>query len=113
MNEAKLQEYHDRLIAMLDVLEHEEELGQEGKKTVELDQQAVGRVSRGDALQQQSMAKATAQRRANQRLRIKAALGRVTEGEFGFCTECGEDIARRRLDLDPSHPTCVSCASGG
>ena len=79
---------------------------------VELDQQSVGRLSRMDAMQVQAMASAQSRRRAADRRRIEAALRRCEEGEFGFCTECGEEIAEKRLELDPAAPLCVACASG-
>jgi len=45
--------------------------------------------------------------------RIAAALARIDEGEFGYCIKCGDEIASRRLELDPAAPLCISCASGG
>ena len=102
--------------ALLDALEAqldaEDALGKEAQGTVTLDQQAVGRLSRQDALQAQEMAKATQVRRDQQRLRLKAARHRIADGEYGYCTECGEEIPARRLQLDPTLPTCVSCARG-
>ncbi len=77
-----------------------------------LDQSAVGRLSRMDALQAQAMAKATSTRRAQRRRRIAAALSRMDDGDFGYCTDCGEDIAPARLDLDPTVPSCIACARG-
>lgn len=77
---------------------------------VELDQQSVGRVSRVDALQQQAMAKAQEQQRARDFVRIKQALRRIEAGEFGICADCGEDIALKRLQVDPSVRLCISCA---
>lgn len=79
---------------------------------VELDQQSVGRLSRMDALQVQAMAQETSRRRATELRRIAAALSRIDEGEFGYCIKCGDEIARRRLELDPAAPHCIECASG-
>ena len=81
--------------------------------TVELQQDSVGRLSRMDALQQQAMAQAQTRRRAQERSRIKAALERIEEGEWGYCLTCGEDIAEARLRHDPSVAVCVGCASEG
>jgi len=81
------------------------------RKTVELDQQSVGRLSRQDALQQQAMAKAQDARRANELRRIDAALARIEAGDYGWCAECGEAIGAKRLDIDPIADCCVSCAS--
>lgn len=104
--------FNKRLQDELSDLETGDALGLESQKTVTLDQQAVGRLSRMDAMQQQAMAQATARRRGARRERIKHALQRISEDEFGYCTECGEDIPAARLTLDPATPTCVSCARG-
>lgn len=102
----------ERLHARLAELDAEDAAGQAGQKTVELDQQAVGRLSRMDALQNQAMAQAQARRRAVERQKIQAALKRIDEGEYGYCTECGEDIAPARLDIDPAIAICAACMRG-
>jgi len=107
-----LAKFKERLLAELAELDLDDARGAEGQKVVTLDQQAVGRLSRMDALQNQAMAKATQTRRTAQRQRIHAALARIDEDEFGFCEDCGEEIAKGRLDLDPTAPRCVSCAAG-
>ncbi|WP_292021388.1 TraR/DksA C4-type zinc finger protein [Maritimibacter sp. UBA3975] len=112
MDEATQARYRAMLEALLAELESDDQLGEEAQRTVTLDQQSVGRLSRMDALQGQAMAKATAARRAAQRRRIQAAFERMDEDEYGYCAECGEEIAEARLDLDPAVPTCISCARG-
>ncbi|KZL12473.1 RNA polymerase-binding transcription factor DksA [Pseudovibrio axinellae] len=82
----------------------------EDRATVVLDQQSVGRLSRMDALQRQAMAQANARQRARELQRINSALHRITEDEYGFCNECGEDIPEARLRVDPAALYCVSCA---
>ncbi len=79
--------------------------------TVELDQQSVGRLSRMDAMQQQEMAQAEARRRASDLVRIDIALKRMDEDEYGWCAECGEPIAYKRLEIDPAAALCIGCAS--
>lgn len=81
-------------------------------KPVELDQTVVGRVSRIDAIQQQEMTLAAQRRRVEQIQKIEAALRRIASGDFGYCIKCGEDIAEKRLELDPAIPTCINCAQG-
>ena len=39
-----------------------------------------------------------------------AALLRIDNGEYGECLNCGEDIAPKRLELDPANPVCIDCA---
>jgi DnaK suppressor protein len=63
-----------------------------------------------DAIQQQAMAQAEERRRGAERARIRAAIGRIDEGEWGYCVACGEEIAEGRLRNDPSLATCVGCA---
>ena len=101
----------DRLNARLEELDAEDAAGAEGQKTVELDQQAVGRLSRMDALQYQAMAQAQARRREAERTKIRAALSRLAEGEYGYCTNCGEEIAPARLKADPAIALCAECMS--
>ena len=78
---------------------------------VELDQQSVGRVSRIDAMQMQAMSQAVQRRRAARRVAIQQALKRMEEGEYGYCKDCGDPIAVRRLDVDPTFAACVKCAT--
>ena len=80
------------------------------RRPVELDQARVGRLSRMDALQEQAMSLETERRRKLELQRIEAALQRIEEGDFGYCLICGEKIEVKRLDLDPTLPTCVACA---
>ncbi|MEL7258611.1 MAG: TraR/DksA C4-type zinc finger protein [Pseudomonadota bacterium] len=112
MDETQLAEFRALIGVRLTELDNEDALGEAGKSTVELDQQAVGRLSRMDALQNQAMAKATGVRREVERTRLLAALTRMEEGEFGYCDDCGELIAERRLRLDPAALKCVDCARG-
>ena len=93
-------------------LDREDSLGLSDQKTVTLDQQSVGRLSRMDAMQRQAMAQATARRRSARRQRIALTLKRIEEGEFGYCLDCGDDIAPGRIALDPTVTLCMSCAKG-
>ena len=42
--------------------------------------------------------------------KIDAALGRVAEGEYGYCMKCGTAISSERLDVVPYTPFCAACA---
>jgi DnaK suppressor protein len=112
LSDQDLAAFRSRLLNDLKGLDAEDRLGRDGESTVTLDQQSVGRLSRMDALQQQAMAQATHRRRDAQRRKIAAALARIDEGEFGYCTDCGEEIPPKRLELDPAAAKCLSCAKG-
>ncbi len=100
-----------RLIARREELLSVAEASAEARAPVELDQSRVGRLSRMDALQDQAMAIETGRRRDLELRRIDAALARIAEGEYGDCVACGDEIAGKRLDLDPTTPLCIACAS--
>ena len=101
-----------RLEAALAALDAEDAAGRADQATVALDQQSVGRLSRMDAMQRQAMAQATRRRREAERARLVAALARLDEGEYGYCTDCGDEIAPARLDANPAVTLCLSCARG-
>lgn len=77
-----------------------------------LDQQAVGRVSRIDAIQQQQMAMANQQYTGQHLTAINAALRRLDEEDYGFCEECGHIIAFARLKIKPEALFCIACQGG-
>ena len=93
-------------------LAKEDRANADSRDTVELQQDSVGRLSRMDAMQQQAMAQAQERRRAAERARIRSALERIEDGEWGYCLTCGEEIAEKRLRHDPSVAVCVGCAGG-
>ncbi|MDP3370280.1 MAG: TraR/DksA C4-type zinc finger protein [Brevundimonas sp.] len=98
------------LVERLAELQGMDALSEEDRKPVELDQQSVGRLSRVDAMQRQAMAFASQARRQHEARMINAALGRIAEGEFGYCGGCGEPIPLARLRLDATIATCIDCA---
>lgn len=76
---------------------------------VQLDQQAVGRVSRIDAIQQQQMAQANEQQIQRQVFRIERILSKPED--YGYCLECDESIGFARLNIHPTAEYCISCQS--
>ena len=101
----------DKLLELRRQLEAVATTGEESAAVVELDQTKVGRLSRMDAMQAQAMAKASTERRAALLRGIAAALGRIDDGSYGLCRDCGEPIDPRRLDFDPTVLRCVDCAA--
>ena len=93
-----------------DSIEQSRTASAQERSPVALDQQAVGRLSRIDAIQVQQMARATEARRKDRLRRIDGALKRIVDGSFGQCLECGEAIAPGRLALDPAAIHCIDCA---
>lgn len=42
---------------------------------------------------------------------ITAALNRITQGTYGRCTRCGQQIALARLEVLPYAAACIECQS--
>jgi DnaK suppressor protein len=78
-------------------------------RTVELDQTAVGRLSRMDSLQNQSLSKGLREREVVRLSQIRQALTRVENGTFGICTVCEGAIPFERLFVFPEAPECADC----
>lgn len=81
----------------------------EAAKPVQLDQPAVGRVSRIDAIQQQKMLEANRAASKSRLTLSKAAMTRLEDGDFGECAACGEFIAIARLRARPESIYCIEC----
>ncbi|HSM42296.1 MAG TPA: TraR/DksA family transcriptional regulator [Afifellaceae bacterium] len=99
-----------RLLALKAEIEALSTIAEGDRAPVELDQQAVGRLSRMDAMQRQAMAEASERARALEVQKIVAALHRIEDGEYGYCVECGEEISHKRLEIDPAASHCIGCA---
>jgi len=111
MDEDRIESFKRHLIQQRQELLGLQETADEAAGTVELDQTSVGRLSRMDALQGQAMSRERDRRRQIELQKIAAALRRIEAGDYGDCVRCGEEIAIRRLDLDPAAPLCIDCAS--
>jgi len=74
-----------------------------------LDQSSVGRVSRVDAMQQQSMAVSTRAKAEASLRKILKALKRMEAEDFGYCGQCDEPIQFNRLKVQPQASHCLKC----
>ena len=43
--------------------------------------------------------------------RIRAALQRLEDGDYGYCVKCGAEIGEARREALPYTPFCRNCAS--
>lgn len=100
-----------RLLARREELDALDRATADDHRPIELDQTAVGRLSRMDSLQVQAMSAASQRMRAAERIRIDHALKRLDAGDYGWCVRCGEEIAPARLETDPTLATCIRCAA--
>jgi RNA polymerase-binding transcription factor DksA len=41
--------------------------------------------------------------------RVREALGRLDEGAYGRCVDCGRELPDERLEVRPEAERCVDC----
>ena len=62
-------------------------------------------------IEHQELARLSAARLMDRARRLRIALARVSDGEYGICSECGAPIPFKRLLAVPDATTCVACQS--
>lgn len=108
LTDEQIEELREQLLALRRELEQQLS-SDDASKPVELDQSKVGRLSRMDAMQQQSMAVEERRRRQVRKQQVSAALSAILDGSYGDCRRCEEPIGFRRLKARPETPFCVPC----
>lgn len=84
---------------------------EEALRPVQLDQTAVGRLSRIDSLQNQGLTRNLQEREQAKLGQVVSAFRRIEKGTYGLCTECGGEIPFERLQVFPETPTCTACSA--
>jgi DnaK suppressor protein len=105
----QLQELREELEREVTRLRRSMRISEETSGPVALDQTAVGRLSRMDAIQSQAMQKGLQERELGRLGALESALKRLEEGTYGICTECGTPIPYGRLLVMPEARTCAGC----
>ena len=72
---------------------------------------AIGRVSRMDAINNKSINDAAMVKAKDKLKNLELALSRINLPEFGTCLKCSHPIQQGRILLMPGSPYCVRCAS--
>lgn len=103
------QKYKETIEREVEALRHR--LAQPNDTTVPVaPDNAIGRLTRVDAMQSQQMALELRRRQIAQLARLERALKLIEEGGYGSCSRCDEDIAPKRLEAYPDAHLCVKCA---
>ncbi|MCG8410568.1 MAG: TraR/DksA C4-type zinc finger protein [Bacteroidales bacterium] len=109
MDENKISEIKEKIIS---------EIGKTKKSILEYKdltkpiapENAIGRVSRMDAINNKSITEA-ALRKAQEKLKnLEYMLSKVNDDDFGLCVKCKSEIPLGRLILMPQSRYCVRCA---
>ena len=72
--------------------------------------EAIGRVSRMDAINNRSVNEAALRQLEKEAKGLASAMDRMLEAKYGKCRSCGEDIPVGRLMLMPGAIRCVRCS---
>jgi DnaK suppressor protein len=97
------------LLKLANELKEQLEINKQATEVVQLDQTLVGRVSRIDALQQQSMAVSTREKARLKLKKVQHALNAMESGDYGYCRQCDEFISFGRLNAQPEASLCLPC----
>lgn len=109
LSESQLAELRDELDAELTRLRRTLVSTEEAAKPVLLDQSALGRLSRVDALQNQHLEKDMLDRHRARESEVLEALRRLDDGTYGICETCGQPIPYGRLLVMPEARSCATC----
>jgi DnaK suppressor protein len=72
--------------------------------------EAIGRVSRMDAINNRSVNEAALRQLEEELSQLAKAVERMRDAKYGKCMRCGDDIPVGRLMLMPGASCCVRCA---
>ena len=71
---------------------------------------AIGRISRMDAINNKSINEAALQTARNKLVKLNNALSKADDDDFGICVKCQQPIPEGRILLMPESTRCVNCA---
>ena len=97
----QLQEIQTLLLEKKAQLEQQLQDAESATGVVTLDQTTVGRVSRIDAMQQQSMAVSTRGKAEASLRKVIGALRKIDAKDYGYGSNCDKPIEFKRLEVQP------------
>jgi DnaK suppressor protein len=109
VRDSDIDKYRLQLEGLRSELQKQLSSSEDGAKPIAPDN-AIGRLTRVDAMQSQQMAMALRQQNQLRLQRIDQALRFIENGRYGVCAKCGEEISESRLSVVPESVLCVKCA---
>ena len=107
---AELEEFERRVSTKLTTLDERIEEYRELTRPIP-PENAIGRVSRMDAINNRSVNEAALRTAEKQKTELLRALDRLRDDKFGLCHACGKRIPIGRILLVPAATRCVKCAN--
>jgi len=71
---------------------------------------AIGRISRMDAINNQSVTQASLRQAEDKLKKLNIVLSKIGEKDFGLCFKCRQSIPLARILFRPESIYCVNCA---
>ena len=72
---------------------------------------SIGRISRMDAINNKSVTEAALRKAKEKFEKLKYALTKVDDDDFGLCFKCRQPIPVGRILIVPQSRTCVKCSN--
>lgn len=110
MDKDEQRAFRERVEALIEELNAQLALADSSDDSLAPDN-AIGRLSRMEAIQAKSMSAAARREKQRRLTRAQRALERIDKGTYGTCVSCGQEIPAGRLKVRPESPYCVSCAA--
>ena len=105
---AQMEELKLKLQQLRDELKALRESTKAGTRPISLDE-PIGRLTRMEAIQQQSMSTASRGQADLKLKQVEQALSLMERGDYGLCRRCEEPIGYPRLNARPESPYCLPC----
>ena len=109
MNHDERQQFEEKIKAAIKTTEENIATLEELTKPISPDN-AIGRLSRMEALNSKSVNEATLITARNRLGKLKHVIANLDGDDFGICIECGEPIPMGRILAMPESTHCVNCA---
>jgi len=110
MDKDEQRAFRERVETLIDELEAQLAVADSSDDSLAPDN-AIGRLSRMEAIQAKSMSAAARREKQRRLSRAQRALERIEKGTYGQCVRCDQEIPKGRLDIMPESPYCVRCAA--
>jgi DnaK suppressor protein len=108
MEKKKIKQFEAKLTAqrnaLLGLVERTEDYGREADR--EVSQDPADKAS--NSYTKELLFSQSTNERNTLRL-VEEAMDRISEGTYGECTNCGDEISSKRLEAIPWAPYCIKC----
>jgi DnaK suppressor protein len=109
MSEINKHEIHQRIVAEMAKTRNQiEEYGELTQPVAP--ENAIGRISRMDAINNKSVIEAALRKAKTKLEKLKFALSKIDDKDFGLCFKCKASIPVQRILIMPQSRTCVKCS---